>query len=548
MTDPNFRKKLDEMLKELDEDTIQEIDSTQITDTYKKLYKYGQIIEGADNYLTFSYTNLTGEYQTRLITTAIIGYQFQANDEWGVPDNVKVFPVYDYCKGLREGRNIIDEHYNKIKEISPQLQKEIDETKAKMADRIAVRKFLEHLYQFDPNRHVRSAYRPNPKDKERQIIDTPAARLGVECLKFKDIAFREAMVDNERNSHLMNMATSCGEHPYTVGFFNDLVDGECDIKKKVCTDFSKSDEMLYKVSQTLLDKYTNIDRINVEYINSSVNIMHNVFDKIKEKFCLSKEVLDEIEQDIKAEYNARLGILRESNGKARTILQDIISTIHTDYGLKDDKLLVNTYNMIPPVDIFHRFNYYKEANYDKIVEAVKNLYCYTPEIDMAIIPHNWHSTEEAAHEYVKRYRNQVIAEVITARSGMWNFFAPYEKVRDTAVFLNDKTIVLEEMLAETKRNSMLGQDLVSNQMKIKKRKNIQEEGPEAESFKDWRSQHPALKNMGAIQIDPNEDDCPDDALEIDVFRVDAGEGTMKKSTIYTKAEAPTLATDNKNKS
>lgn len=537
----NLKQKLEDIFKELDEDTLEEIDSSPITDTYKKLYKYGQIIEGADNYLTFSFTNLSGEYQTRLLLTAMIAYQFRSNDEWDVPDDVHVFSVYDYCQGQREGRDIIDEYYKKYKEISPKMQRDIDATKEKMRDRIAVRKFLEHLYQFDPNRHVRSAYRPNPKDKERQIIDTPAARLGVECLKFKDSAFREAMADNERNGHLMNMSVSCGEKPYTTGFFNDLVDGECDIKKKICTDFSKSDEILYKVTKSLLEKYTDIDRINVEYMNSSVHIRKNLFEKIKEKFCLSQDVLSEIDREIEEEYSGRLGIMRENNAKAQTVLRDIITSIHKEYGLKDDKLLVNTYNMIPPVDIFYRINYYKDANYDKLVEAVKNLYCYTPELDMAIIPHNWHNTEEAAHAYVKRYRNQVIAEVVTARSGMWNFFAPYEKVRDTAVFLNDKTIVLEEILAETKRGSMLGQDLVSNQMKVKKRKNIREEGPEAESFKDWRSQHSALKNMGAIQIDPNEDDCPDTALEIDVFRVNVEDGDVKKSTIYTKAEAPKFA-------
>lgn len=544
----NLKDRLNKLFEKLDDDSIQELNSDCFNDAYQKLYKYGQIIEGADNYLTFSFTNLTGEYQTRLLLTAMIGYQFRANDEWEVPNDIQVFSVYEYTKGLSEGRNIIDEYYKKYKEISPKLQKDIDATKEKMKERIIIRKFLEYLYQFDPDRHVRSAYRPNPRDKERTIIDTPAAKLAISCLKFKDATFRETMVDNERNINLMNMSTSSSENkPYNVDFFNNVMDAECDVQTKMRTEFEKTDKELYSTAQKLLKKYKDIDRINVEYLNSSVNVMTNSFEKIKQKFNLSENVLNEIRNEIQQEYDGRLRVLQQDNKKAQSVLNDIVSTIHNDYGLKDNKLLVNTYNMIPPADIFYRINYYKEANYDKLVDAVKNLYCYTPELDMAVIPHNWHSTEDEAHEYVKRYRNQVIAEVVTARSGMWNFFAPYEKVRDTTVFLNDKTIILEEILAETKRSSMLGQDLVSNEMKIKKRQNIREEGAEAEGFKEWRNQHPTFKNMGALQIDPYEDDCPPDAIEIPVYRLNAKEGTLETSKIFTKAEAPSFMAEKEKK-
>jgi hypothetical protein len=54
--------------------------------------------------------------------------------------------------------------------------------------------------------------------------------------------------------------------------------------------------------------------------------------------------------------------------------------------------------------------------------------------------------------------------------------------------------------------------------------------------------------MGAIEIDPDEDDCPADAIEIDVFRVNAKEGTMSHGKIYSKAEAPTFMEENKNTS
>jgi hypothetical protein len=536
---------MSKIYEELEEDSLQQLDSKCVNDAYQKLYGHGQIIKGADNYLTFSYTNLTGKYQQKLILTSMIGYLFRANDEWEVDDDVKVFPTYDYVKGLEEGKNIIDEHYKTFKEISPKLQKAIDATKEKMNERIIIRKFLEHLFQFDPDRHVRSAYRPQPRDKERTIIETPAAKLAVSCLKFKDVEFREMMAEHERNQHLMNMSISSSSTPYNVDFFNDLVNPESDIIPKISKDFEKTDKELYNTASKLLERYTDIDRINVEYLNSSVNIMKDSFERIQQKFNLDSNTLNEIKEEIVQSYESRLGLLQTESRNGISVLQDIIKNLHRDYGLNDNKVLINTYNMIPPDDVFHRIRYYMEANYDSLVDAVKNLYCDCPALDMAILPHNWHSSEEDAHEFIKTHRNQAVAEMIPACSGQWNFFAPYEKVRDTTVFLNDKTIVLEEILAQNKRDQKMGAELMEKTIKVKKRRNIEEEGKEADGFKEWRKQNNTLKTMGAVEVDPYEDDCPPDALEINVFKVNAKEGTMSHGKIYTEAEAPTFMEENK---
>jgi hypothetical protein len=544
-TQDKLKELMAKIYEELDEDSLQQLDSKCVNDAYQKLYGHGQIIDGADNYLTFSYTNLTGKFQQKLIMTSLIGYLFRANDEWEVDDDVKVFSVYDYVKGQQDGVDIIDQHYKTFKEISPRLQRGIDATKEKMKERIVIRKFLEHMFQFDPDKHVRSAYRPQPRDSNRKIIETPAAKLAVACLKHKDVEFREQMLEHERNVALMNMSASSSGKPYTQSFFNDLVDPEVDVLSKVNKEFGAADAQLYKSAERLLERYSDIDRINVEYINSSVNVLNDAFARINSRFCLDSAVLGEIRDEIRTSYESRLGLLQIENRKGTSVLRDIMSTMHREYGLIDNKVLVNTYNMIPPEDVFHRFRYYMEANYDSLLEAVKNLYCDCPALDMAILPHNWHNTEDDAREYIKTHKNQAVAEMIAACSGQWNFFAPYEKVRDTTVFLNDKTIVLEEILAQNKRDQKMGADLMQKSMKVKKKRNIQEEGKEAEGFKEWRKQNNTLQTMGAVEIDPNEDDCPPDALEIDVFTLDAKRGTFKRGKVYTQAEAPTFAEESK---
>ena len=60
------------------------------------------------------------------------------------------------------------------------------------------KEFLEDMFQYNPDYHVRSAYKPNPNDPERNIIDSPAGHLAIHQLKKADPEFSERMVMYER--------------------------------------------------------------------------------------------------------------------------------------------------------------------------------------------------------------------------------------------------------------------------------------------------------------------------------------------------------------
>lgn len=572
MTDVvSSRDRFAALLNELEDDSLQEVDSETVHETYQNLYKHGQIIEGADAACVFSSTNLSQKYQQRLLMTSVVAFLNRACDEWDVPDDTPVFPVYDYCKGLEEGHDLIDEYVKKHPDLAPNILTDLAFTKEKMYERWIVTKFLERQFQFNPDRHVRSAYRPQPKDNNRKIIETPSAKLAIEHLKFKDIEFRQEMLNYDRTMHLMNMAGSVNTKTanshftesnsnntqdecnlaYSVDKLNDIVDSDCDIVKKISHEFEKSDEQLYAVVNELSKEYTDIDSLNVQCVNGEVNAINNAFEKINERFSLSPKVLNEIKLELQEAHNEQLGKIQHANLQSRSVLQDIISKFHKKYGMIDGKVLVNTYNMIPPADTFHRLNTYFESNYDKLIEATANLYCEVPYLDLAVLPHQWFSSkstskdgkenwtknEEQARAYVKRHRNLAITSMITARSGMWNFYAPYEKVRDSTVFFNDKTIVLEEIMNQIKRDEQLGEELMKNKIRRKKKENIKKEGGEAKGFQEWKKQNSILKDLGAITVN-QDDDCPPDALEVPVFRVDK-DGVFKRDVFYTQAEAPT---------
>jgi hypothetical protein len=180
---------LNKLLDELDEETLEKMSDVEILELRKKLNPYGRTIEGSNKVLTFSYTDLQGQYQKKLTTTAMIGYLNRMCDEWDVPVGVPVVPVYDYCKNP----DLINDFEKGLKNPTKELLDEIAENKKMMEKRVVVKEFLEHMFQYNPDIHVRSAYKPNPSDTTRNVLDTPAAQLAIFELKQTDATFKEAM-------------------------------------------------------------------------------------------------------------------------------------------------------------------------------------------------------------------------------------------------------------------------------------------------------------------------------------------------------------------
>jgi exonuclease VII small subunit len=429
---------ISKLLGEITESNLDELSLDEILELRKKLNPYGRTIEGSDNWLTFSFINFQEKYLERLLFTGLVGFLNRAVDEWHVPDGIPVIPVYDYIQNPDKL-----EEYHQTWKMNDKLQRQIDENRQWMKKRVIVKEFLEEMFQYNPDAHVRSVYKPQPKDLDRAIIETPAANLATEYWKKKEPAFKELMLTYDRVQNLRAMKEAK----------NEQVDPDID---------------------TL----------------------------VGHKLLLPS--------------------------------QHYYTMDFSTWTPEDKNLLRNVCTMIPPSDTYKRYRTYFESNYDKLREAVLHLYNEKPDLDIAINPYQWHETEELAIEFQKKHADEVITEVYKAQSGKWNLLAPFEKVRKTMRFFNKNTAVLEEMTKQLEMDQKLGADMVKKRVIKKKRENIKEEGPDAELFTKWKEKNSILKEMGAEN--PEDDECPADAVQVDVWKV-AG-GNMVKDKFYTKSEIP----------
>jgi hypothetical protein len=427
---------LEKLLSELDEESLDKLNYDDVLEMRKKLNPYGRTIEGQGNYLTFSFINLQEKYMEKLLFTGLIGFLNHACDIYKVPENIPVIPVYEYLKNP----DLLQDFHRDWK-MTEKIERDIKENEEAMAKRVIIKEFLESLFQFNPDEHVRSVYRPCPKDIDREILETPAANISVEMLKKRDIQFRKEMLEYDRALHLREM--------------------------------SMKDSKIYKETEPLVSR---------------------------------KLLLPDLHYS-----KVRFG----------------------DWKKKDLNLLRSVCEMIPPHDIFRNFRNYYETNYDKLREAVLHLYCDKPEFDIAINPYQWHESDDSAVEFQQKHKDEVIADIHKAVSGKWNLLAPFAKVRETAKYFNKNTAVLEEIMKQQEMDAKLGADIMRKRIKKKKRKNIQEEGPDSEAFRKWRAENSTLKDMGVEEIKEDEED---DGVKVDVFRIK--DGKLQKSHFYTQAEDP----------
>jgi len=289
MSSESAAQQLAKLLDELNEESLNKLTDDEVIELRKKLNPYGRTIEGSNKILTFSYTDLQFEYTKKLITTTMIGFLNRMCDEWRVPDGVPVVTVYDYIKDPSK----LDE-FEKTLQKPEVLMDSIKENKENMKKRVVIKEFLEDLFQYNPDLHVRSAYKPNPLDPERNLLNSPAAQLAIYKLKLADPVFKETMTLYEREQSL----------------------------------------------KTPKDTESNVSQ-------------------------LVKQVSE----------------------------------------------------FIPPQDIFHRFQYYYDSNYEELRGIVRDLYCDKSELETAINPYDWHENEDEAEKFINKHKDEVISTIFKAHSG-----------------------------------------------------------------------------------------------------------------------------------
>lgn len=473
----DFILNIQEHLKECNEepDKLDELTDDQVLALHKFKNPYGTTIPGSSEKFTcISYTNLREKYIEKEITTAFIGYEFRACDEYEIDDeDLKCVIDKEMFNEEIINPDSLDEEYVKIKQ--------------------------NELYVKTKSEFIHTYCKDN--ENYETIIEN------IDSIKQYELSLDDEVLINKTVSEQLKEILK-PNIVLNVEKMNEYKHAECQKQSKE--------------EQKIIKKFLN----NLFEYNPDVHVRssHN-----------SKEAkADKSRKDLKP-----------SSDKDNTSSMDELTLLETK---------------VPSKDIYHRFNLYKEINYEVIRECVKNIYGLYPDLEIAFNIFEQFNSVEEANSYIEKYKDKVITDIKVVSNNKWTFAGPFKQNRERMSFYNNNTTILENMMKQMEDDAKIGGALVKDKVIKKKIKSVKEVGPDHPNFLQYKAEHATQLTLNGIdeEVDENapiriveeievnaetgelvdDEGCPKDALEIDIFHVNAADGSMTKSKMYTKSHAP----------
>lgn len=216
----------------------------------------------------------------------------------------------------------------------------------------------------------------------------------------------------------------------------------------------------------------------------------------------------------------------------------------------------------PPADTFHNFKRYFENNYEQLRDTVKHLYDEKPDIEFAVKFYKAFKSSESARDYRSQHEADFTDDVFTIESGVVTVLAPFKQNRERLDFYNKNTEVMKQLIQQMESDHKLGKDMMEKQIKTKKKKNIEEAGPDHPDLQQY-SQHVATASaLGAKKGLTKEEaaetarkideakraadqikesyETPEDTVKVKVFHTttdSSGNSVLATTDMYTQAES-----------
>lgn len=250
------------------------------------------------------------------------------------------------------------------------------------------------------------------------------------------------------------------------------------------------------------------------------------------------------------------GILLKKYAALKSLTEDSAKLVNPISAAETiNALLVN-----PPADVYYHFDRYLSNNYEALVDIVRVVYNEKNDFEHAIILYDCFDKEEDAIEHRRRHAKEFKFDVFTIQNGAPTILGPFNENRKRIDYYNKNTEVIKQLMDQVERDHKIGKELMEKKVKVTKRKNILEAGPDAPGLTDYIKAMNTVEKLGAKRGLTEEEakelaeakqraeaikesfEVPDDAIQVDVFHTETdpatGERVMKRSKFYTQAEAP----------
>jgi hypothetical protein len=468
------------------DDFLKDKSYDQILEIFKTLNPYGQIVNPkATDFTCLSYLPMRDEHVQRISTTAIIGYVYRALEEY------------------EDMLNISDKVRN-----DPKYSKIIEGNKR------VVHNFLDHIFEYNPERDVMSGY------------DMP----GEKCV-------RQPVELNQNN------------HPFPIVMDGTGMPG-CNCQQPV-----DRTELLVELE----DIYSELCNVSNDENNTSESVedfRNNELKNNNPHYLESKKKLNSLIDKVKC-MNDRL-----NNNNDKLLLNKTNKNYTTLNGICDDtkcKCRKLSTCPVPSKDLFRRLTRYTDSNWEKIVKIASDMYYDKIDIETAVQVHKHFKNLENATQYQTDNGIKVCYPIVTVKDGPWVLLTPCADNNQNTTY--NTTSELKEMLDRGNKEKKLVKEMTAKRVQRKIKRSILENNGEYD--REGIDKYAKTSGMGGGKtlleksekeeidkfvddyktgkIDPrllyenvDEDGIPLDAVQIDIVETDGK--NLKKYPMYTQAD------------
>lgn len=476
-------------------ESVEELSPDEVVGLRKHMNPLGNIIMAKQLHVVLSVINWRELYLRRIHMTSLVGFLYRLASEY-LPTEELEKETARYEAECKSIKSRLDGgDCAAALESAAANHKSRNELITSTAKGLIMR-FLNRNFKYDPDRHVRSAGSSKGADSDRPDRD---ALIRKKC----------------------EVAATAGE---------------------VSAKLEAKPEMLFKYVKSGLVGL----RAGLTETTGQLTKLIGVLEPLRPLFAGTEvaEVLDDTIGIISKKYT-QLKAARDDVGK----LADPFAAADT----------LATLRVVPSADVYYNWTRYTENHYEEIREAVAALYMEKPDLEFSVILYDAFKTPEAAKTFLQQHANEFKWGVEHIQNNAVCLLGPFKENRNRVDYYNKNTEVLKMMHDQQEADHKLGKDIMEKQVRVKKRKNIEEAGPDAPGLAAYSRAMNVMTDLGAkkiISVDEmreleeakelaakiREDyEVPDDAIQVDVFApVEDADGNIKltKNKFYTQAEAP----------
>jgi hypothetical protein len=489
-----------EALDTLDDDTLIELK--------KRTNPIGTFIPSAQSFMVASVLNMKEEYMRKLTMTAMIGFIYRRAQEY-VPDFVSRFQE---SYALRISKITADSApgANDMQKMRDTLRAECD-TRAKdhtESRRKVIHEFLDSIFSFDPDKHVRKATADLPvnamslmgcaptSESESAQSAHPIFVESAECLR--------AEIEKWKAPPTTAIATA-----------------------ELATMTYEAAELVYKNARiAAANAAQTFSIITSEMARPEITPgARNSLEDTRQLIMSCRARLDQSAEIVGPYVAGRMAL------EATNVMQ-----------------------VVPPADVFYHFGRYFDSHYEVLRLMTDAIYQTPSDIENILIYYDTFDDREKAVEYIRVHESEFRAEPRIIENGGVTLLGPFRENRARVDLYNRNTEVLRLMMEQVARDQQLGKDLTKKRVVAAKRRNVRESGPDdaagiekyvaARGIVSQFGQRPSLTREERTRLAEAQQTCaeretPEGALAVRVLAPQLDEEGMptdiQQSFFYTAA-------------